>query len=95
MNLLEEEARQAWNPPVPQSGSTPTFRIKRCVHFEAVDMLSGEHVPLPKNVVIRRRITWLIILKNTIFAKAKTRKMAFQIAEDAFAEALEGKHGTL
>ena len=61
-------------------------------------MLSGEHVPLPKNVVIRRRITWLIILKNTIFAKfakAKTRKMAFQIAEDAFAEALEGKHGTL
>ena len=48
MNLLEEEARQGCNPPVPQSGSPPTFKIKRCVHFEAVDILTGEHVPLPK-----------------------------------------------
>ncbi len=74
------------------SENPPEFEIRRNKHFEAVDLLTGELVPLPKNVAIRCRTAWLIIRGNNIFAKARTRKAAFDIAEQALYEELGAKN---
>ena len=54
MEMPKGKARLACNEPVP-SENPPEFEIRRNKHFEAVDLLTGELVPVPKNVAIRCR----------------------------------------